>query len=892
MGYFENNIYIQTASSCIKNKDILNVNTSSDFCVFASPTYTMSGASKVVCNSADCAFSAQPYNDMITGATDTCFTQQSLSATCLEMVHWKTKISEDGDVVYSADFHTAITSGDTPTDVQFTGSVITAFDTLGYDYSTSGSTFTIQKPYGTTELAIDICINFDLTDDCVYTTSGCTACPSGYTETPAGDSCVYSATTAATFNGSGATIVAGDTNNDYSTNGAYFYTNETNNESKPLYRLGSNPSTLTDQSGGTITWTNISSPANTFWDSNGSTSNGRLNNTSLSGSSTEWLGFSDCIEIVSGGTYYIGIGADNYCRFSIDGELFLSLSATTDKNHKIWHVLPYEFSSGKHIIEMEGRNSGGASGFGAEIYNPVDLATLTGATTTGDTGLIFSTADKIGDYYDIGATIGYSCPTGWALDLCGMSAVCTELIYTAKTGGDCISGFTGTCAGTCTNVCTEPFSAITTANTSVHLVTTATTQDITFDLTGETSAFVDNNTTFKYEIYSFDTDSLTFHAPPQYVSGDIEWSSFSGTSALTQTISLSDLNIDGDYLIKGYFVHDVCTDLAGRLGYKGDTSTFKTGESFGLYEPTTDFYMSIFREADTPTFDDNGGLGGTLTVLKQQVVIPEAGQEVFILSDDVQLDFIVTLNGLVLANGLDYTIGQFTGGTNPYTVTMSGAILSTDIVTFIYGSNGSTGLHTDTFNVTSIPTGPTDGEGTNDVYYNTSTGKFEAYLTVAANGSDAILVMLNGVTLANGVDYYQSISNPKRIIFEGTILVGDTLVIAYNQNAEFIGSINVSNPIINWEIENAPTLVNGVFTLEFATDEGMSSVTSSSTTVYVVGDNSYSSAATISGTVGTQLYYRVTNTKDYVTICGDVIQSVAYSEVIPITIATNSINSY
>jgi hypothetical protein len=36
--------------------------------------------------------------------------------------------------------------------------------------------------------------------------------------------------------------------------------------------------------------------------------------------------------------------------------------------------------------------------------------------------------------------------------------------------------------------------------------------------------------------------------------------------------------------------------------------------------------------------------------------------------------------------------------------------------------------------------------------------------------------MLNGVTLANGGDYYQSISNPKRIL-EGDLLIEDIITI-------------------------------------------------------------------------------------------------------------------
>jgi len=313
---------------------------------------------------------------------------------------------------------------------------------------------------------------------------------------------------------------------------------------------------------------------------------------------------------------------------------------------------------------------------------------------------------------------------------------------------------------------------------------------------------------------------------------------------------------------------------------------------FGLYEPSKDNYMVIFREADTPIFTLNTGLGTNLLSLKQKVVIPKGKETEFILPDDVSGNFVVTLNGLALSNGYDYSISQYSGGTNPYVITMSGSVLSTDIITFIYASSNSSGLKTDIIDVTSIASGPTDGQGTNNVYYNTTTSKYEIYLSISPFSSNDILIMINGATLANGVDYYQSITNSKRIIFTGTLLVGDIITAAYVPNVDFVDSINTPTPTITWNIANSPQLVNGEFILEFASDKSMTTQVSSAQTNYVVGQNTYEANGLISGTVGTRLYYRVTNFKNYNTLCGDIIQSTAYSEVIPITIATNSINSY
>ena len=172
--------------------------------------------------------------------------------------------------------------------------------------------------------------------------------------------------------------------------------------------------------------------------------------------------------------------------------------------------------------------------------------------------------------------------------------------------------------------CDADFSAITTATTYLYEVTTATTHDLTFEFTANTSEFIDKNTTFKYEIFKYNTTLGYFLDPPIYQSDEIEWSSFSGTSAFTNTIPLSTLQIDGEYLIKGYFIHDVCTEFANRLGMINDTSSFKSGDYLGFYEPNKDFYMVIFKGAETPVFQASTSPTSLLT-LKQKTVIPYRG---------------------------------------------------------------------------------------------------------------------------------------------------------------------------------------------------------------------------------------------------------------------------
>jgi hypothetical protein len=151
--------------------------------------------------------------------------------------------------------------------------------------------------------------------------------------------------------------------------------------------------------------------------------------------------------------------------------------------------------------------------------------------------------------------------------------------------------------------------------------------------------------------------------------------------------------------------------------------------------------------------------------------------------------------------------------------------------------------------------------------------------------------MINGVTLANGVDYYQSISNDKRIILQGNLMIGDMITLVYFPSVSVINGLLTNNPVVSWLVK-APQLINGTYTLEISSGSSFSTLYSSNSQDYVVGKTVYYDTFVASGSVGTYLYYRIKNEKNYVTICGDVITSTAYSDIIPIIIQTNAINSY
>lgn len=452
-----------------------------------------------------------------------------------------------------------------------------------------------------------------------------------------------------------------------------------------------------------------------------------------------------------------------------------------------------------------------------------------------------------------------------------------------------ITGSTACTTSACSEYCFSSdltFPILSSASTGVYLVDNVNDViNLTFDFTANTTSFTDT-TLFKYEIYKYNHTNLIFEEPAVYKSVTFEYSSFSATSAITESIPFSSLQIDGEYIVKGYFEYDLCTDILGKLGLRNDSSLHKYGTVYGLFNPSFDYYFAVVREAAEPLIAGTvlptdravGGLGAHSVLLT-------SGQTQYLIETEISGDILIYYNGLMLAEGLDYTLSG-------NLVTFVVSAISGDVLTYVSVSDSMrNGLVVDNIDVTSITSGVTGNEGSALTYYNTDYGKYEIYTILTPVNFNDVVVTLNGVTLAPNIDYYQSISNPKRIILEGTIMVGDVINIIYNAWPSYVGEIYTNTPTIYWTIPS-PQLNNGHFTVQVSTDKTFTNIVSSATTDYVAGQSAYSAQITLTGSVGTDLIYRVRNDKNYVTLNGDTIDSVAYSEVVPITIMSNAINSY
>jgi hypothetical protein len=220
-------------------------------------------------------------------------------------------------------------------------------------------------------------------------------------------------------------------------------------------------------------------------------------------------------------------------------------------------------------------------------------------------------------------------------------------------------------------------------------------------------------------------------------------------------------------------------------------------------------------------------------------------------------------------------------------------VTSNDVVSVIYNKYGEVGIKSDSIHIVSvIPSGSTGTQGSSNYFYNTTTGMYEIYCSLTPVAGYAIIVTINAVTLTSGIDFYQSISDTRRIILNGSLMIGDVINIFYFPAAEVINGINNTNNVIAWGVDFAPTDVNGNFTIELSQDINFESFIYTSVVSYEIGVSVYHGILKITGNGGNTLYYRIKNQKNYKTVTNNIISTISYSESVPVKITTNSINAY
>lgn len=265
---------------------------------------------------------------------------------------------------------------------------------------------------------------------------GCTACPTGYIELADG-TCQKITSTTATANPTIYTVCDGNSSSNYGQDGTYVYTDITALP-KPLTLgvVAGNP--VVDALTNLVPVSQIIPSSNPVWGNNLTT--GRLNSVGIWNCSAtslpwnEWIGFSACVEIQETKQYYIGIAADNRCRFQINGQMIFQTTFTSNEAFQKWHLFPIVLNAGTNTIYLEGWNEPlSIASFGAEIYDFPPSLNISTISALGDLQpyIVFTTKDKVGSTFDLGEESGYSCPEGYVLSLCDGAPTCI-LIETAS----------------------------------------------------------------------------------------------------------------------------------------------------------------------------------------------------------------------------------------------------------------------------------------------------------------------------------------------------------------------------------------------------------------------------------------------------------------------------
>lgn len=149
-----------------------------------------------------------------------------------------------------------------------------------------------------------------------------------------------------------------------------------------------------------------------------------------------WMGFSFCIDVPSVPTYYyVGFGADNAFRLTVDGIERINTTLGGYNNSTLsfsnWHVYPIILNPGHHVFNVYGLNliQTTSGVFGCEIYSNT-INELTGATSVNDLNIIFSTNSYSSSFVQLvqtstglQLTSGYTCPSGYVYELCNNDCV-------------------------------------------------------------------------------------------------------------------------------------------------------------------------------------------------------------------------------------------------------------------------------------------------------------------------------------------------------------------------------------------------------------------------------------------------------------------------------------
>jgi hypothetical protein len=360
------------------------------------------------------------------------------------------------------------------------------------------------------------------------------------------------------------------------------------------------------------------------------------------------------------------------------------------------------------------------------------------------------------------------------------------------------------------------------------------------------------------------------------------------------TVNTAELSGEGEYIFKLAYQYPACTLIAGLLNKTYVANTFNNSLPYGNYDNNRDKYFVVLYKADEPLLDfgtttntnEEGGQVSSDRLIMRTLAV-EGGVSSYTLALDTEGDIIITLNGSVLTKGEDYSLE----GTS---LTFFGPLSFDDIVSYIIiGKSRSSGIKTEEITIAApIYQGPTGSEGSNKYYYNTDSGKYEIYTSYRIKNTESVMVTIGATVLSNKIDYYVSKSNPKRIILEGDLINGDNIKIVYDSGESLNRAVTEDYLDIAWYVSREVSNSNGFFDIEFSNNETFTDIVQTENVPYILGQETYSKRVDLDYPYGTVLYYRIKNTKKYLTVSGVELQTENFSDVIRVEIKTNISNNY
>lgn len=393
------------------------------------------------------------------------------------------------------------------------------------------------------------------------------------------------------------------------------------------------------------------------------------------------------------------------------------------------------------------------------------------------------------------------------------------------------SGFTtANCSGFTTGT-----SYSTSACTAVYNLSEVDEIDLVFQITGNTqyTAYTGSFCYHTFQLAKLPKDRSYITKIDSTYSNCFEYSTISANT-IYETINKSSLPIsDAEYIIKDYNIFKT-QDLIDNLSVNSFDLTTQPKDI--LFEDGWYFVTTVNPEA--PSIGSNFGFditNGTKLTTETPVLI-EGQTTIFRINGSALNNlFIVYINGIQLTRGFDWVMvpnenGMFeiiSGTIEPSKDVIQVTYLEyngtpTDII-----NNNEIGITLDAGIISTITTGVTSASTSLVINYNPTKNRQEILLTKPLRDKSTVIFVVNGIMLAENVEYFKSSSDNRRLIMNPTneIKIGDAISIFYftNESAKYfdLGYFRTLTPTITWYTPNSYASYrseDGKFLLQVTTD--------------------------------------------------------------------------